>query len=49
MEKRFFFFSGNRKAILRVGYIVEFKDIFENFLNERAKDQTFPKYLQVEL
>ncbi|EKR65980.1 MULTISPECIES: hypothetical protein [Leptospira] len=43
----FSFSRGIERRFYELDYIVEFKGIFETFLNERAKDQTFPKYLQV--
>ncbi|EMY79790.1 hypothetical protein LEP1GSC060_1434 [Leptospira weilii serovar Ranarum str. ICFT] len=43
----FSFSRGMERRFYELDYIVEFKGIFETFLNERANDQTFSKYLQV--
>ncbi|WP_036043178.1 hypothetical protein [Leptospira alstonii] len=43
----FSFSRGIERRFYELDYIVEFKGIFENFLNERAKDRTFQKFLQV--
>ncbi|EMO61298.1 hypothetical protein LEP1GSC133_0277 [Leptospira borgpetersenii serovar Pomona str. 200901868] len=43
----FSFSRGLERRFYELDYIIEFKGIFEIFLNEHAKDRTFPKFLQV--
>ncbi|EMJ36584.1 hypothetical protein LEP1GSC079_3960 [Leptospira interrogans str. FPW1039] len=47
MEKRLFFFQGKERQFYELDYIVEFKGIFETFLRENPKTETFLKYIQI--